>query len=241
MIDVLIADDSAVQTEQLSNVLSKEKDFKILKISRDGIEALNDYLSLKPTAFILDLDMPKMSGLDVINQLSNDTNFDSKKNIIVASGSMPFRSQITNPKKIKWIFSKPIDYDRLIEEIREIKKEEDLKPNLEQDLDNLFSGLDIKPYTKGSKYLKTAINIAYYDTERDINISNITRRIAFKHKISHSDSIQSSMDKTVGTIYIKGVKDANLRSFFATDYKITTKDFISRALYYIDNNRVGTK
>ena len=43
------------------------------------------------------------------------------------------------------------------------------------------------------------------------------------------------MDKTVGTIYVKGVKDANLRSFFATDYKITTKDFISRALYYIDN------
>ena len=83
MIDVLIADDSAVQTEQLSNVLSKEKDFKILKISRDGIEALNDYIALNPTAFILDLDMPKMSGLDVINQLSNDTNFDSKKNIIV--------------------------------------------------------------------------------------------------------------------------------------------------------------
>ena len=34
MIDVLIADDSAVQAEQLSNVLSKEKDFKILKISK---------------------------------------------------------------------------------------------------------------------------------------------------------------------------------------------------------------
>ena len=34
MIDVLIADDNAVQTEQLSSVLSKEKDFKILKISK---------------------------------------------------------------------------------------------------------------------------------------------------------------------------------------------------------------
>ena len=83
MIDVLIADDSAVQTEQLSNVLSKEKDFKVLKISKDGMEALSDYISLKPTAFILDLNMPKMSGLDIINELSNETNFDSKKNIIV--------------------------------------------------------------------------------------------------------------------------------------------------------------
>lgn len=141
MIDVLIADDSAVQAEQLSNVLSKEKDFKILKISKDGMEAYNDYIALKPTAFILDLDMPKMSGLDVINELSNDTNFDSKKNIIVVSGYMPFRSRINNPKKIKWIFQKPINYDCLIKEIREIQDDEIVKPQLENKLDDLLDDL----------------------------------------------------------------------------------------------------
>ena len=235
MINVLIADDSAVQAEQLSNVLSKEKDFKILKISKNGMEAYTDYLTLKPTALVLDLDMPVMSGIEVINELSNDTNFDSKKNIIVVSGSMPFRSQISNPNKIKWIFSKPLDYDRLIEEIREIKRNEGLKPSLEQDLDKMFTGLDIKPYTKGSRYLKTAINIAYYDVERDINISNIIRHISFSYKNSHLDSIQSAMDKTVSTIYYKKVKDIKLKKAFSADYKITTKDFINRALYYIDN------
>ena len=236
MIDVLIADDSAVQTEQLSNVLSKEKDFKVLKISKDGIEALSDYISLKPTAFILDLNMPKMSGLDVINELSNETNFDSKKNIIVISGAMSFGSHICNPKKIKWIFTKPIKYDRLIQEIREIQNEEIIRPKLEQKLDNLFFSLDIKPYTKGSNYLKTAISIAYYNPERDINISSITREICCRNKISNSDSIQSSIDKTVGTIYIENIKDKHLRNMFSTDYKITTKDFINRALNYIDNS-----
>lgn len=236
MIDVLIADDSAVQAEQLSNVLSKEKDFKILKISKDGMEALDDYLSFKPTAFILDLDMPKISGLDVINELSNDTNFDSKKNIIVVSGSMPFRSQINNPKKIRWIFTKPINYALLIEEIREIYYEETIKPNLENKLDDLFINLDIKPYNKGSNYLKTAISIAYFDTERDINISDITRQIAYRTGISNSDSIQSAMDKTVNTIYIKKIADTNLQKQFITNYKITTKDFINRALHYIENN-----
>ena len=231
MIDVLIADDSAVQTEQLSNVLSKEKDFKILKIAKDGMEALKDYISLKPTVFILDLNMPKLSGLDIINQLSNNANIDTKKNIIVISGSVAFLSQISNPQKIKWIFQKPIEYDQLIREIREIGKEENLKSDLTEDLNNLFSGLYIKPYTKGSKYLKTAIRIAYYDDERDINITNITKRISK----SNSDSIQSAMDKTVNTIYIKGIKDEYLKTLFTSDYKITTKDFINRALDYIDN------
>lgn len=110
MIDILIADDNDTQSKQISNVLSKEKDFKILKISRDGIETLEDYITLKPSVLILDLDMPKINGLDVIEQLSNDTNFDSRKNIIVVSGSTLFRSQICNPKKIKWIFTKPFDY-----------------------------------------------------------------------------------------------------------------------------------
>lgn len=237
MIDVLIADDSAVQTEQLSNVLSKEKDFKILKISRNGMEALNDYLNYNPTALILDLDMPVMSGIEVINELSNDTNFDSKKNIIVVSGSMPFRSQINNPRKIRWIFSKPLDYDHLIEEIREIKREENLKPDLEQNLDRLFTGLDIKPYTKGSRYLKTAINTAYYDTDRDtdINISNIIKHISYNYKNPHLDSIQSAMDKTVNTLYLKKVEDEKIKKAFSGNYKITTKEFIIKALSYIDS------
>ena len=235
MIDILIADDNAVQTEQLTKVLSREKDFRILKVSKNGVEALNDYISLKPTVLILDLKMPKMSGLDVIEELSKNTNFDSKNNIIVISGYTLFRSQLTNPKKIKWIFSKPIDYDRLIYEIREIKKEENFKPTFKEDLDVLFNRLDIKPYTKGSNYLKNAIYIAYYEDSNDINISNITKQIASRYNLSHSDSIQSAMDKTVRTLYPKNVKDEKLKRVFTSDYKITTKDFISRAIYYIAN------
>ena len=129
MIDILIADDDAVQTEQLSNVLSKEEDFRVLKISKDGIEAFNDYMKLKPTVFLLDLDMPKMNGLEVIEKLSENSIFDSKTNIIVLSGSALFRSQISNPQKIKWIFTKPFINEDLIKEIREIYNEEYLKEN----------------------------------------------------------------------------------------------------------------
>ena len=99
----------------------------------------------------------------------------------------------------------------------------------------MFSKLDIKPYTKGSIYLKNAIYIAYYNNSREINISNITKKIAIRYNVPNSDSIQSSMDKTVSTLYPKHVKDDDLKKVFTSDYKITTKDFISRALYYIGN------
>lgn len=235
MIDILIADDNAVLTEQLSKILSREKDFRILKVSKDGVEALKDYISLKPTVLLLDLNLPKMSGIDVIEELSKSYNFDSKNNIIIVSGDTLFRSQLSNTQKIRWILPKPIDYDKLIYEIREIKKEENFKPTFKEDLDVLFSKLDIKPYTKGSTYLKNAIYIAYYDDSKEINISNITKKIAVRYNVSNSDSIQSSMDKTVSTLYPRRVKDDDLKRVFTSDYKITTKDFISRALYYMNN------
>ena len=237
MIDILIADDDAVQTEQLSNVLSKEEDFRVLKIAKDGIEALNDYMKLKPTVFILDLDMPKMNGLEVIEKLSEDSIFDSKTNIIVLSGSALFRSQISNPQKIKWIFTKPFINEDLIKEIREIYNEEYLKENLDSDLNSLFIKLDINPYTKGSTYLKNAISIAFYDID-NINITRIAKQIACTNGISNSNCIQSAMDKAVNSYLFDNVKDLELKNIFLCD-RITTKDFISKAVYYINNNKTG--
>lgn len=66
--------------------------------------------------------MPVINGLDVIETLFQNIEEQSKRNIIIISGLTFFRSQLSNPTKIKWIFSKPIDYDSIIKEILEIKE-----------------------------------------------------------------------------------------------------------------------
>lgn len=234
MVDILIADDDLLQVAQLKNVLSKEKDFRVIQTARNGKETLNYYFSLKPDVLLLDLDMPILSGLKVLEFISKIVE-DSRKNIIVISGSTFFRSQISNVQKIKWIFTKPYDYSKIISQIKEIKNEKSLKTTFKKDLDNLFLELDIKSYTKGAIYLKDAICIAYYESTPKINISNIAKEIAFKNQVNNSESIQSIMDKAVNSIYFRDFDNKNLKKFFPTNYKFTTKDFISRVIYYIDN------
>ena len=236
MIDILIADDNAVLTEQLSNVLSNEKDFNILKISKNGMEAFNDYLCLKPTVFILDLKMPKMSGLEVIEKLSDDKYFDSKRNIIVVSAITSLRSQISNTKKIEWVFQKPFDFNKLIHIIRNIYKETTFKKNIEHDLNYLLNDLSIKPYLKGAKYLKKAIEFVYYDPEREINIASLTKQVAIKFKVFRPDSVHSAIDKTINTMTLLKTSDPHIKTLFTSYYKITTKDFIDRAIHFIDDN-----
>ena len=83
---VLIADDNKNMTLTFSNFLTKEKNIEIIGIVNNGIDALNTYFEKKPDVLLLDLDMPKMNGLEVIEKLSNDVQEKKKNNIIVISG-----------------------------------------------------------------------------------------------------------------------------------------------------------
>ena len=66
MITLIIADDNVHYNLSLSSFLTKEKDIKIIDICVDGESALLSYLKNKPTAMILDLDMPILNGLQVL-------------------------------------------------------------------------------------------------------------------------------------------------------------------------------
>lgn len=236
MIEILIADDNAILAQQLSNSLTKEKDFKVLKISKNGKEAIKDYLSLKPDVLILDLDMPIMNGLEVIDYLTNLQSVSDRKDIIVLSGSEFFRSELSNPQKVKYILKRNTDNSLLFELIREIKDEQRYKPTFKSDLEELFSNLNLKSYNKGTKYLKYAIEIVYYDNADDINISNVTHKIALHNNIPHTNTIQSNIDKAVDSIFNKHSNSEILENVFFTSSKISTKEFITRVINYIDCN-----
>ena len=85
--------------------------------------------------------------------------------------------------------------------------------------------------------MKNAISIAFYDID-NINITRIAKQIACTNGISNSNCIQSAMDKAVNSYLFDNIKDLELKNIFLGD-RITTKDFISKAIYYINNNKTG--
>ncbi len=237
MIEILIADDNAILAQQLSNNLTKEKDFKILKISKNGKEAIEDYLSLNLDVLILDLDMPIMNGLEVINYLSNLPSVSDSKDIIVLSGYDYFRSEISNTQKVKYVLKRNTDNNNLLFElIREIKQDQKYKPSFKKDVEKFFNNLNMKSYNKGTLYLKTAMEIVYYTNNEYFNISNLTREIALRNNIPYNHNIQSNMDKTVDSIYKKHCNKETLENIFKTDYQLSTKEFIVRSIDYINKN-----
>lgn len=68
-IKVLVVDDSAFMRKAISSMLSSDPEITVIGTARDGEEAIDQVLRLKPDVVTLDVEMPRMSGLDTLKVL----------------------------------------------------------------------------------------------------------------------------------------------------------------------------
>ena len=68
-IRVFIADDHAVVRIGLSALLSTEPDISVIGVAKDGIEAVEETLRLKPDVIVMDLMMPKKTGVEATTDI----------------------------------------------------------------------------------------------------------------------------------------------------------------------------
>ncbi|ALW87518.1 response regulator transcription factor [Deinococcus actinosclerus] len=72
MIRVLLAEDQALVRGALSALLSLEGDLDVVGAAADGEAAWEGVLSLRPDVLVTDIEMPRLSGLDLAARVSRD-------------------------------------------------------------------------------------------------------------------------------------------------------------------------
>ena len=70
-IKLVLADDNKDFCQLLKEYLSNEEDIEILGIAKDGIEALDLVQKTQPDLLVLDVIMPHLDGLGVIEKLNS--------------------------------------------------------------------------------------------------------------------------------------------------------------------------
>ncbi|MBQ6589819.1 MAG: response regulator [Butyrivibrio sp.] len=78
---ILIADDTTFMREMLKSALDPEK-FQIVGEATDGVQAVEFYKEKKPDLMILDINMPKMNGIDALTEVIK---YDGNANVIMCS------------------------------------------------------------------------------------------------------------------------------------------------------------
>ncbi len=69
MIELVIADDHAIFRHGLKNLLSEEKDFRVLAEVETGTEAFREIREKQPQVAILDVSMPEKNGVEVVAEV----------------------------------------------------------------------------------------------------------------------------------------------------------------------------
>lgn len=127
---IIIADDNDELLIQMQKNLEKCNEIDIVGIAKDGEEELDSIKKLLPDLVITDIEMPKMTGLEVIKELEN---FECNPEYIIITGIVDEKvmRQLSNIK-IKRVFQKPINYTELMKEIimGNIKRENIIHRNL---------------------------------------------------------------------------------------------------------------
>lgn len=68
-INVMIADDHSMIREGLKQLLELEGNFKVIAEACDGVECLNKLETVTPDILLLDINMPNMNGLEVLQKM----------------------------------------------------------------------------------------------------------------------------------------------------------------------------
>lgn len=230
MISVMVAEDSIEENSTCCEFLAKDKDIEIISRTVDGKSTIKEYLTNKPDVLLLDLEMPVLNGLDVIDNLSLDINERKKCNIIIVTDDISFRLNITNTSKIYKIVPKPYNLDELLSTIKEIGST--TKELTKKEIKDLIYRLNFNMYSKGSRYIVDAIKLAYDDINLLSNVTELYKLIAIMND-EKPNKIQRSIRSSID-IMNNHITKEHLRSFFHIydNNIITPKYFFTTVVDY---------
>lgn len=89
----VVVDDSTIYRNVVRNVLNDTPGVEVVGVAKDGVQALERIHLLKPDLITLDLEMPHLDGIGVLDRLAADK---IKVASIVLSACSPWGAQTTN-------------------------------------------------------------------------------------------------------------------------------------------------
>jgi two-component system, LytTR family, response regulator LytT len=117
-ISILIADDEPYSRQELVHLLNEYGDLQVVGEAESGEQAVIQCLQLQPDAVFLDIEMPKMNGMEAARSLN-----DLKKvpKIIFATAYPQFAAEAFRYEAVDYLL-KPFDEELLKETVSRLRK-----------------------------------------------------------------------------------------------------------------------
>lgn len=166
-VKVLIADDHSMVREGLKQLIELEEDIEVIGQAGDGYDAINKVYELKPDVLLLDINMPVMNGLEVLETLKKE-NLETKILILTIHNEIEYLYKAVEIGVNGYVL-KDSESDVLIKAIRSINNGESyIQPNMASLLFKKING-ELDNQVKHSKLTKREVEVLKLITQGLLN------------------------------------------------------------------------
>lgn len=241
MLKMLVIEDNVIQCKQLVNFISSiSLDIKLYSMSFCGNEALEIIKNELVDMIFLDLVLPDISGLEILQFIENNHLEKYKQSVIIVSGNVNLYPDLINNPYIYSIIPKPVKWSILSNCLNEFIAEKESLVNEYYIKSKIYEELEYLCYNLshiGTTYLCECIFLLYFSDNYDDNLSKNIYPIVAKKYGTTPNNIKCNIFQATNISYYE-CEENKLKSYFYNflHSKPKTKDVISEVLKHLNKN-----
>ncbi|MGG1686594.1 sporulation transcription factor Spo0A [Pseudalkalibacillus sp. NRS-1564] len=178
-IKVCLADDNRELVNLIEEYMSRQEDMEVVGTASNGQECLEVLEDHEPDVLVLDIIMPHLDGLAVLERL-REMNYTCSVIMLTAFGQEDVTKKAVDLGASYFIL-KPFDMDNLASHVRQVSgkkttfttnggsykrpQRENRPRNLDASITSIIHEIGVPAHIKGYMYLREAITMVYNDIE----------------------------------------------------------------------------
>lgn len=221
VLNVAIADDNERMVEILDNIVRRDSELRIVGKANNGEDVYRMIKEKEPDVVLLDLIMPKLDGLSVMERINQDQTIKKHPKFIVISaiGQEGITEDAFNLGAHYYIM-KPFDNDMVLNRMKAIKNymntdnqkgirtcsvnEKGRMENLENDVTDMIHEVGVPAHIKGYQYLRDAIIMVIEEPEMLNSITKILYPTIAKRNQTTPSRVERAIRHAIEVAWSRG-------------------------------------
>ncbi|MGN0157811.1 MAG: sporulation transcription factor Spo0A [Brotaphodocola sp.] len=228
-INVAIAEDNSQMLSLLNDMVEQERGFRVVGKANNGEDAFAMILETKPDLVLMDVIMPKMDGISVMERVRQEQQGEKIPPFIMitAAGSDQVAADAFQ-KGANYYIMKPFDPAVVMDKIRRVvrgtaklsakdemkmvepyvNREEYMQKNLENDVTRMLHEIGIPAHIKGYQYLRDAIAISVHEDDTLISVTKVLYPTIAKQHDTTASRVERAIRHAIEVAWERGRLEA---------------------------------
>ncbi len=223
-LNIAIADDNEKIVQLLDRIVSSDDELEVIGKAGNGEELIEIIREKKPDVVLLDIIMPKLDGLAVMDRVNHEPSLKKPAFIVISAVSQEKMTEDAFALGADYYILKPFDNDTVVNRIKRVRTRQQrsfskakknayesekayMERNLETDVTNIIHEVGVPAHIKGYQYLRDAIIMSVGDMEMLNSITKILYpTIAKRHQTTPS-RVERAIRHAIEVAWSRGKMD----------------------------------